>query len=66
MGVVFLAQDTQLGRRAAVKVMRPEVTSYDPRAYERFLREARAAKPISVARIDPPRRGQFGRGRCLL
>jgi eukaryotic-like serine/threonine-protein kinase len=46
MGLVFLAEDTQLGRRAAVKVMRPEITSGDIRAYERFLREARAAAAI--------------------
>jgi hypothetical protein len=46
MGIVFLAEDTQLGRRAAVKVMRPEMTAYDPRAYERFLREARAAAAV--------------------
>jgi serine/threonine protein kinase len=46
MGIVFLAEDTQLGRRAAVKVMRPEVTSCDPRSYERFLREARAAAAV--------------------
>jgi serine/threonine protein kinase len=46
MGVVFLAEDTQLGRRAAVKVMRPEVTSGDPRSYERFIREARAAAAV--------------------
>src|SRR5262245_43613742 len=46
MGVVFLAEDTQLGRRAAVKVMRPEMAAYDPRAYERFLREARAAAAV--------------------
>jgi eukaryotic-like serine/threonine-protein kinase len=46
MGVVFLAEDTQLGRRAAVKVMRSEVASYDPRSYERFVREARAAAAV--------------------
>jgi eukaryotic-like serine/threonine-protein kinase len=46
MGVVFLAEDTQLGRKAAVKVMRPEVSAYDPRSFERFLREARAAAAI--------------------
>ena len=46
MGVVYLAEDTQLGRRAAVKVMRPEMAAYDPRAYERFLREARAAAAV--------------------
>jgi serine/threonine protein kinase len=46
MGVVFLAEDTQLGRKAAVKVMRPEMSACDPRAYERFLREARAAAAV--------------------
>jgi eukaryotic-like serine/threonine-protein kinase len=46
MGVVYLAEDTQLGRKAAVKVMKPEVSSFDTRAYERFLREARAVAAI--------------------
>jgi serine/threonine protein kinase len=45
MGAVYLAEDTQLGRTAAVKVMLPEVAA-DVRAKDRFLREARAAAAI--------------------
>lgn len=39
MGTVFLAQDTQLRRSVAVKILRPELAS--AYAVERFLREAR-------------------------
>ncbi|HEX3152392.1 MAG TPA: serine/threonine-protein kinase [Gemmataceae bacterium] len=46
MGVVYVAEDTQLGRKAAVKVMKSEVTIVDARSYERFLREARAVAAI--------------------
>jgi eukaryotic-like serine/threonine-protein kinase len=42
MGAVFLAEDTQLHRRVALKMMRPR-TAANPGATERFLREARAA-----------------------
>jgi WD40 repeat protein/tRNA A-37 threonylcarbamoyl transferase component Bud32 len=45
MGVVFLAEDSVLQRRVALKVMRPELSrSGDFR--ERFLREARAVANI--------------------
>ncbi|MBX7105663.1 MAG: protein kinase [Gemmataceae bacterium] len=46
MAYVFLAEDTQLRREIALKVMRPEGLR-DPHAEERFLREARlmAATP---------------------
>lgn len=45
MGVVFLAEDPQLQRTVALKVMRPEAAK---KAYasERFLREARATAKI--------------------
>src|SRR4051812_7070013 len=46
MGVVYLAEDTQLSRRAAVKVMRPEALAADDRARDRFLREAQAAAAV--------------------
>src|SRR5947208_348327 len=42
MGAVFAAEDPTLGRRVALKVMRPEVAAF-PDSRTRFLREARAA-----------------------
>lgn len=48
MGVVYRANDTQLCRPVAVKVLPPELTS-DPERKQRFLQEARAA-----ARINHP------------
>jgi serine/threonine protein kinase len=45
MGVVFLAEDPQLGRQVALKAMLPEVAS-KPVARDRFLREARTAAAI--------------------
>jgi serine/threonine protein kinase len=42
MGAVFLAEDTQLRRRVALKIMRP-VPGAGERERQRFLREARAA-----------------------
>ena len=46
MGEVFLAEDTKLGRSAAIKVIRPEVAANMERK-KRFLREARAAAVLS-------------------
>jgi predicted Ser/Thr protein kinase len=45
MGDVFLAEDLQLERTVALKVMRPEVAVH-PEARQRFLREARAAARV--------------------
>jgi predicted Ser/Thr protein kinase/regulation of enolase protein 1 (concanavalin A-like superfamily) len=45
MGLVFLADDTQLGRPVALKVIRPELAGV-PQATARFAREARAAAAI--------------------
>jgi serine/threonine protein kinase/thiol-disulfide isomerase/thioredoxin len=45
MGVVFLAQDTRLGRQVAIKAMLPQLAA-KPEARERFLREARTAAAI--------------------
>ncbi len=45
MGAVFLAEDLQLHRKVALKMMRPRVAA-NPGAAERFLREARAAAAL--------------------
>ncbi len=48
MGEVYLAEDTQLGRKVAIKVLLSESTT-DEQARKRLIREARAA-----AKLDHP------------
>ena len=50
MGEVFLAEDTQLGRRVAIKLLRPETIS-DEHARKRLVREARAAATLDHPNI---------------
>jgi WD40 repeat protein len=65
MGVVYEAEDEQLGRTVALKVM-AEAAGYDLEARERFLREARAGAAVHHRGIVAIHRAGEDRGRLFL
>ena len=52
MGQVYLAEDTKLARKVAIKLLHPHATE-DKRAIARLLREARAAAALDHPNICP-------------
>jgi serine/threonine protein kinase len=52
MGAVFLAEDIKLGRKVAIKVLRPELAG-DPGLLGRFEREARISAQLDHENIIP-------------
>ena len=51
MGTVWVAHDDKLGRKVALKIMRPESLEAFPDARKRFEREAKAAAALRTAHV---------------
>jgi serine/threonine protein kinase len=66
MGKVYLARNSRMAKKVAVKVVVPE-HSRTPRVIDRFFQEAKAAAQIDDPNIvDVLDAGEFDNGRCYL
>ena len=65
MGEVYLAEDTQLDREVAIKVL-PDVFSQDPERLARFEREAKAIAALNHPNIVTIHGVEEGKGRRFL
>ena len=66
MGCVYLAEHTLIGRKAAVKVLNPDISS-DPEVVSRFFTEARAVNDIRHPNIvEVTDFGRFGAYYCIV
>jgi serine/threonine protein kinase len=66
MGRVYLAEHSLIGRKAAIKVLNPDIAS-DPEVVSRFFTEARAVNDIRHPNIvEVTDFGQFGALYCII
>ena len=66
MGCVYLAEHSLIGRKAAIKVLNPDIAS-DPEVVSRFFTEARAVNDIRHPNIvEVTDFGQFGALHCIV
>jgi ABC-type transport system substrate-binding protein len=65
MGIVYLAEHIDLGRKVALKLLPPQLAS-DPRFRERFIRESRTAASLDHPNVIPIYEAGESDGRLFL
>src|ERR671935_1998877 len=65
MSVVYLAEDTRLGRKVALKILAPELAE-DQRFRDRFVRESRLAASLEHPNIVPIHEASEADGRLFI